>query len=126
MYYAFMASKGEEGYKEKMKDVVTKVQKEDVIDVLLKLDVLTLHAITGPIHMIDALTGWHIGPMVKAAVLKIDDRAKKALEHLNVLKNKTMGATQKRIGKFLNQLKQIFKQSDQISTEVLKGLNDEI
>lgn len=47
----------EEAIKAALKDV----KKADWMELMLKLDTLSLHLITGPIHMIDALTGWHIG-----------------------------------------------------------------
>lgn len=62
-----------------------KVTKEQFLDFLLKLDTLSLHAVTGPIHMIDALVGWHIWPAVKKNMQKVKDakiRIQKALEEL--------------------------------------------
>jgi hypothetical protein len=57
LYYAFKVSIGENEYKAKMKELMSSVKREDLVDILLRLDILTLHAITGPIHIIDALTG---------------------------------------------------------------------
>lgn len=52
---------GIRGDGETVKELAKSVKKEDVIDFLLKLDMATQHLITGPIHLIDAWTGWHIG-----------------------------------------------------------------
>lgn len=52
----------------KAKAVIQEVGKEDILDFLLKLDQGTLHLITGPIHAIDAWTGWHIWAAVKTRV----------------------------------------------------------
>ena len=49
------------GDKETVKELSQSVRKEDVVDFVLKLDQATMHVITGPIHMLDAITGWHIG-----------------------------------------------------------------
>lgn len=49
------------GDKETAKAIAnTEIKKEDVIDFLLKLDQATLHILTGPIHTLEAITGWHI------------------------------------------------------------------
>lgn len=122
MYYVFKVAQGNDEYKEKIKELVKKVKKEDVLDVLFRLDLLTLHAITGPIHILDALTGWHIGPDLKKNAMEIDDRAKKVIEHMNVLISSTIGETKIKLVRFLKQLKNNFKFSSQISTDVLKGV----
>lgn len=47
----------------KLKEMLTKeIKKEQLYDFLLKLDMATLHLISGPIHLIDAITGWHLAP----------------------------------------------------------------
>jgi len=48
------------GDKEEVKRLAKSIKKKDVLDFLLRLDQATMHLITGPLHMIDALTGWHI------------------------------------------------------------------
>lgn len=50
-----------------IKAVMKTVKKGDVLDFLLKLDQATLHIITGPIHTIEAVTGWHIWAAVEKA-----------------------------------------------------------
>jgi len=119
LYYAFYVSQGNEEYKDKIKELVKKVKREDVMDVLFKLDALTLHAITGPIHIIDAITGWHIGPDSKSNAMNVDDRAKKVITHMKALIDNTIGDTKKKMERFLKQLKNNFKYSSQISSNVL-------
>lgn len=53
---------------EKVKEIAKAVKKEDVIDFLLKLDQVTQHLVTGPIHTLDAITGWHIGANLEHAI----------------------------------------------------------
>lgn len=60
----------------------TEVKKEDVLDFLLRLDGLTLHMFTGPIHMLDNLTGWHIWAAVQQHAVQFADKASKALKDL--------------------------------------------
>jgi len=61
------------GDSEKIKEIAKSIKKTDVVDFLLKMDQATLHAVTGPIHMIDAITGWHIGAAVANHVEKVSD-----------------------------------------------------
>lgn len=54
------------GDKAKVKEIASKLDKGEVIDFLLKLDTLTAHLVTGPIHIIDAITGWDLMANIKA------------------------------------------------------------
>ena len=85
------AIKGDE---KKIKELSKSIKKEDLLDFLIKLDTITLHLISGPIHMIDALTGWHIGPAIKKTAEKSKDIIKKIWQAiLNIKDNvkKIMG-----------------------------------
>ena len=53
------------GDAEKVKEIALELNKEDFVDFLLKLDLITLHLVTGPIHFIDGLTGWDISANLK-------------------------------------------------------------
>ena len=53
-----------------------------MLDFLLKLDMATLHVLTGPLHTIDAITGWHLWANVKD---KADQGLKKAKEAIDNL-----------------------------------------
>jgi len=46
----------------------TEVDKGELLDFLLKLDTATMHLVTGPIHTLDAITGWHIGAQIEHAM----------------------------------------------------------
>lgn len=48
------------GDKTGVQNIISSVKKEDVVDFLLKLDMATLHIVTGPIHFINAVTGWDL------------------------------------------------------------------
>ena len=91
IWHALMATTtGKQKHKDKVIEIANmEVKKEDVVDFLLNVDVLTLHIFTTPIHMIDALTGWHIGPAVLKGVENITDRGKKAIDHLIFVRNKS-------------------------------------
>jgi len=68
------------------KAVLKGLRKEDVLDFLLDLDMATLHIVSGPIHTLDAITGWHIWANVKekakGAKIAVLDPIKKLKEYL--------------------------------------------
>lgn len=83
IWYAAKAVKGDAEAKAKVKELAsTEIKKEDVLDYLLKLDALSLHMISGPIHMLDALTGWDIMVKMKKHAMTMHDRAVAAIKNL--------------------------------------------
>jgi hypothetical protein len=46
------------------------IKKEEVVDFLYKLDLATLHLITGPLHLLHGLTGWDILPKIEKKIEK--------------------------------------------------------
>jgi len=58
------------GKTEKAKEILKTLKKEDVLDFIYKLDLGTLHIITGPLHMIDAWTGWDLTANIKSKMKK--------------------------------------------------------
>ena len=68
------------GDKEKVAEIAKSLDKAKVIDFLLKLDMATLHLVTGPIHFIDAVTGWDLMANLKA-------HAKKAESMVDIFKS---------------------------------------
>lgn len=76
------------GDKEGMKKVVNSVRKEDVLDFLLKLDMATLHLVTGPIHTIDAITGWELWANIKKKAGQVKGIVDKIKEAIRFVKQK--------------------------------------
>lgn len=118
-FHAIKASRGNEESKLILKNdlLKKKVKKSDVIDVLLKLDTLTMHLFTGPIHIIDALTGWHIAADVVHAGhndkdKSKDDVIKRRLEvALDTLNNATKNVSKevaKKVFSFVKKLRILF------------------
>ena len=68
------------GNKEEVKRIATSIDSNQVLDFLLKLDLATLHLITGPIHFIDAVTGWNL-------TVEISQKSDKAETIVDKLKN---------------------------------------
>jgi len=87
LYHAVKAAKGDEASVAELKKLLAKkITKEDIIDVLLKIDQLTLHALTGPIHAIEAITGWHIAAAIKNVRKVSDDIKQKVVNVIDTLK----------------------------------------
>ena len=61
------------GDTKKAKELLKSIKKEDVLDFIIKLDLGTLHIITGPLHTIDAWTGWDLAANVQAKMEKGSD-----------------------------------------------------
>lgn len=98
------------GEHDKAKELLKSVKKEDVLDFLYKLDLGTLHLFTGPLHMIDAWTGWDLGVNLKAHVEKGEgmihavktalDKVKKGVQELF----NTNPAKQDKLNKYIQNL----------------------
>jgi hypothetical protein len=105
MWYAFQAVKGDEGAKVKLAEILkTKVKKEDVINFLYQLDMATAHLVTGPIHMIDAITGWHIAPNLHKAS-STTEIIKKALKELEDAGKKLVGSVKNKLLSYVSNIK---------------------
>ena len=59
----------------KAKEILKTLKKEDVLDFIYKLDLGTLHLFTGPLHMIDAWTGWDLSANIKTHMAKAQSLA---------------------------------------------------
>jgi DNA recombination-dependent growth factor C len=67
-----------------------------------------MHFITGPIHMIDALTGWHVGANIKKDTEDVITRVKKAIGHLSVVSKTISTDVGNKIQNYVQALKRIF------------------
>lgn len=107
LWYALKAWKGDQKYQEKVKELSTSVKREDVVQFLWNLDLLTLHLFTGPIHMLGALTGWELKANITQATRTIKDRAKRAIEHLEAIAQESSGNIRKRLSNYATRLKKL-------------------
>ena len=73
--------------KKAIKKLSKEFTKEDLLDFLMKLDLVTMHLVTGPLHMIAGLTGWDLEVEVKHAKAKAQTVVDKIKSALNVLKS---------------------------------------
>lgn len=56
------------GDKEEVKKIASSLEKAEVVDFLLKLDMVTLHLLSAPIHFIHGITGWDLEADLKHMV----------------------------------------------------------
>lgn len=108
LYHSFMAYyNNDKFHKEKMKDILKNVKKEDFMEFILKLDMVTLHAISGPIHAISAITGWKINVLDKRQE-EIKSKIKKAINSLETLAISVGADIKNKISKYIDALKNLF------------------
>lgn len=81
------------GDAKKAKQILMSIEKEEILDFLYKLDLGTLHLITGPLHTIDAWTGWDLG-------VKMKDHMQSAGTVLSQIKTALVNVKQKIVGAF--------------------------
>ena len=113
MYHAFNAYYNKDvKSKEAIKDLAKSVKKEHLIDVLLKLDVLTLHMVTGPLHIIEAVTGWNIVSKIQNKIEPVDKKVKHALKSLDDLKHDLTGEMKTQLLRYTNALRRVFNVGD--------------
>lgn len=112
LYYAILAFKqNTPESKEKLKKTInnSKISKGQMLDFILKLDALTLHIITGPLHMIDSITGWHIMANIKETTKNTIDRIKNAINNLKIAATKSMGIVKTKLLKWIDDLEILLK-----------------
>ena len=110
LWYAFKnwATNDKEAL-EKAKELAnTQVTKEDFVKFIFNLDKLTLHLITGPLKIIDGLTGWHIDAAVKSATSDLVDRAKATINNLKTMAKETTGKIQKSLVSYIHAISRMF------------------
>ena len=97
------------GDKEQVKKIASSLDKAKVVDFIFKLDMATMHIVTGPIHMIDAVTGWDLVANLKHAAHKVPDMLSdffQAIERVSsTIKQVVQGQKQKTLLKTVDTLK---------------------
>jgi len=76
-----------QGDEKKVKGIAASFKKEKLLDFLLKLDMATLHVVTGPIHFIDAVTGWDLMANLKGAAETAKDKLKNFYDAMKKVKD---------------------------------------
>lgn len=93
------------GETEKAKELLKSIRKEDIMDFLYKLDLGTLHLFTGPLHMIDAWTGWDLA-------VKIEHKVKEGHDIAHTVKQA--------IAKTKEGIRKLFANDEKRQTKLLK------
>ena len=73
--------------KKGIKELMKSFDKEELVDFLYKLDLVTMHLITGPLHFIDGMTGWELIPKFKEIKDNAEAVVTKIKKALGVLKS---------------------------------------
>lgn len=106
-WHLLKASRGNEESKTRVKEMSKgKVEKGDIVDVLVKLDAVTLHMISGPLHIMEYLTGWKISG-IKKRTETIAARVKGAIESLKTLAQNLKGKEKRKVTNFTAELKRL-------------------
>lgn len=108
-WYAMKAMKGDREARERVREIAnTEITKEQLMDFILRLDGLTLHILTGPLHMIDALTGWHISLQTKRKASNAVERAKRVINHLSDIEREIESHVKDKVKKWVEEIKIFF------------------
>ena len=109
---------GNEESRKKVKELSQKkVSKEDFMNFLINLDMITFHAISGPIHIIDAITGWELHSKIISTHDKVKEIQASVSNHLDSIQASTKGLTKKvrkKAVSFINRLRSTFKSFKEI------------
>jgi hypothetical protein len=73
--------------KDEVKKIAQSLDKAKVMDFLLKLDMATMHIVTGPIHFIDAVTGWDLMVNIQHAAEGAKDKLKNFYDAMKKVKD---------------------------------------
>lgn len=109
-WLALKASTGGSADKQNLKEFLKthKIKKEQVVDVLLRLDTLTLHIITSPLRMLDALTGWNVVAAIETSIQPVKNHISKAMAELKNAVEKAKGEYRQRIQSMVKNLETLF------------------
>ena len=116
MFKFFMAAiKGDTATLKKMAN--KEISKEELIDFIIKLDTATGHILSGPIHTIHAVTGWHIGANLHHAAHEVKTAVvTKIRDAIDFIKVKLTTATHEKAERML---KAVNKLEDKIDNTLL-------
>ncbi len=87
------------GNKEEIKRLATTIDRSEFIDFLLKLDMVSFHLVTNPIHMIDAITGWDLMANLKSHAQKAVSVIEDIVNGIRQLKTKIVQVLDNNVAK---------------------------
>ena len=115
--------------KEKLKKSIqnSTVTKGQFIDFLLKLDALTLGVLTGPLHIIDAVTGWNIVPKIKKMAETNKDILEKVFDELETISESLKGLIKGKFRKYIKKLRELSETeviAEVVSNSIFKSFKE--
>jgi hypothetical protein len=109
LVYAVRSHMGQEGAKEKLENILKTANiKSELTDLMLRLDTLTLHLLTGPLHIIDAITGWHLGADIQDKTKTPNTHVKSALDTILKAASRIKDKPRKTLNRSIEKIKKIF------------------
>jgi len=109
LVYAARSHMGQTGAKEKLENILkTSNIKSELADLILRLDTLTLHLFTGPIHIIDAITGWHLGADLQNKAKTPNTHVKTAIDTIIKASNVIKDKPRRTLNRSIEKIKKIF------------------
>lgn len=109
LVYAIRSHMGQEGAKENLENVLKTANiKSELTDLMLRLDTLTLHLLTGPLHIIDAITGWHLGADIKDKAKTPNTHIKGAIDILTKAAQAIKDKPRKTLNRSIEKIKKVF------------------
>ena len=111
MIASFRAMRGGAKEKAELKQVIkdSKINPKQLIHFLLQLDTATMHLVSGPLHMIDAVTGWHIWADIQHKAKETCNHAMDAYKSLTSLLGTLSGKAEKKLQGFIDKIMSFFK-----------------
>ena len=109
LVYAMKAFAGDEKAKEKLKALRgSKEVRAELGDLILRLDALTMHFLTGPIHMMDAITGFDLAEKIREAATGETHHIDNAIQTIEKAGSKLQRDKTSKVRKSLNLIKKVF------------------
>jgi len=109
LVYAMQAFAGDEKAKEKLKSLRgSKEVRAELGDLILRLDALTMHFLTGPIHMMDAITGFDLAEKIREAATGETHHIDNAIQTIEKAGSKLQRDKTSKVRKSLNLIKKVF------------------
>ena len=108
LVYAVRSHMKHPGAKEKLEGILKTANiKSELTDLILRLDALTLHLLTGPIHIIDAITGWHLGADIQDKTKTPNTHIKTALDTIVKAATAVKDKPRKTLNRSIEKIKKI-------------------
>jgi len=108
IWFGIKASRGDQNARDMIAQMTKKeVDRSEVINFLIRLDVVTLGVISMPIRIIEAITGWDIMGALTTTPEDMKRNAKQAIENLENISRNVADKTKETLKNIINRLKEL-------------------